>query len=178
MAVWKAGGAYVPLEPSFPDERLDYMVKDSGAAVLLVDGLGRKRIGARAEGLQLLDVCGDEALSDRPTRRPPSAASPAQLAYVLYTSGSTGRPKGVAIEHRAVTNLLWSMKGRPGLSAGERVRAVTTVSFDIAALELFLPLVVGGTVVLAPDAIGADGPKPPSGRACIGSPRERAARCR
>src|SRR2546430_14081659 len=93
--------------------------------------------------------------------RPHSVALPAKtvvrpenLAYVIYTSGSTGRPKGVAITHRSISSFLRSMAGEPGLAAGDRVLGLTPLSFDISALEIFLPLTVGAAVVLAP--VGAN----------------------
>ncbi|MBE9500642.1 AMP-binding protein [Streptomyces sp. GKU 257-1] len=94
---------------------------------------------------------------------PPAAAAPDagpgpdDDAYVIYTSGSTGRPKGVRVGHRALVNLLWSMRHEPGFTDRDRILAVTTVSFDIAALELFLPLVTGGSVEIAPSAVTRDG---------------------
>ena len=88
---------------------------------------------------------------------PAPAPSPADPAYVIYTSGSTGRPKGVAIHHRALANLLCAMRLEPGLAGKDTVLSVTTVSFDIAVLELFLLLIVGAKVILAKEHEMADG---------------------
>src|SRR5204863_2074959 len=86
-------------------------------------------------------------------------ATPASLAYVIYTSGSTGKPKGVQIEHRALVNFLHSMKDRPGLTSKDRLLAVTSLSFDIAGLEIWLPLTVGAETVVVKDGEAMDGDK-------------------
>src|SRR5690606_6722283 len=88
---------------------------------------------------------------------PEVLATPDDLAYVIFTSGSTGRPKGVQIEHRAMVNFLCSMQREPGLCASDTLLAVTTLSFDIAVLELFLPLISGATVLIAGSEQAADG---------------------
>src|SRR5262249_14695666 len=91
------------------------------------------------------------------SRKPAKAVTPENLAYVIYTSGSTGAPKGVEVEHRAFINLLCSMRDEPGLSGSDTLVAVTTLSFDIAGLELFLPLIVGARVIIAGRETAADG---------------------
>ena len=102
----------------------------------------------------------DAALGDAARVGPADLkAGPGDPAYVLYTSGSTGRPKGVIVPHRAVVNLLTAMARQPGVAAGDVLVAITTLSFDIAALELFLPLTVGGRVVLASRKVATDGPR-------------------
>src|SRR5207237_10930141 len=104
-------------------------------------------------------VCLDrdwETIAALPEDAPDGVADPEQLAYVIYTSGSTGQPKGVQIPHRALVNFLTTMSERPGLAAEDVLVAVTTLSFDIAGLELYLPLVTGGRVVVAPQAVAAD----------------------
>jgi amino acid adenylation domain-containing protein len=148
LGILKAGAAYVPLDPSYPTDRLTYMVEDAGISVLvtqsaLVDALpqGDRRV-----------VCLDR---DWPQVARESDADldalggGASLAYVIYTSGSTGRPKGVQIPHHAVVNFLRSMANEPGLGAGDVLVSVTTLSFDISGLELYLPLMVGARVVVA-----------------------------
>ncbi|MEU8395434.1 amino acid adenylation domain-containing protein [Nonomuraea sp. NPDC048892] len=143
LAVLKAGGCFVPLDPEYPAERLRQIIADSGAGVVVtVDSL-RDRLPATAR-LFLLDD-------------PPAAAGPApepafhqnQAAYLIYTSGSTGRAKGVVVPHRGLVSLLCDVRERPGLAAGARSLFLTSVSFDIAMIEMFGPLVSGGTVVLA-----------------------------
>jgi amino acid adenylation domain-containing protein len=154
IGIQKSGGAYVPLDPAFPAQRLEYMLADSGATVLVT-------AGRAADGLQVPDavrVLDLDAHSEAASAiNPPGGATPADIAYVMYTSGSTGRPKGVIVSHRALLNLLWSMRQTPGLAATDVLAAATTISFDIAALELYLPLMVGARIELASRATAADG---------------------
>jgi amino acid adenylation domain-containing protein len=147
--VLKAGAAYVPLDPAFPADRLAFMVEDSTTSVILSEiGLRGTLPGAAAQV-----VCLDDP--DDPFWRADVSTSdgkgPSQddRAYVLYTSGSTGRPKGVEIAHRAFANFLVSMAREPGMTPADRLLAVTTLSFDIAGLELALPLITGARVILA-----------------------------
>jgi amino acid adenylation domain-containing protein len=139
LGVWAAGCAYLPLDPSHPERRLRDQLADSGAALVLVDGTG--------------PLCG-VPLSDVDCAPPGTewaVPSPDERAYVIYTSGSTGRPKGVEVSHRSLANLVHDFATRLGARAGERCLWLTTFSFDISALELFLPLATGGTVVVAAD---------------------------
>src|SRR5581483_11594148 len=139
LGILKAGGAYLPLDPSFPPERLAYMVEHSKTRVLVTH---RELAHVTAETVVRID-------RDEGAEAAPQPAAPENLAYVLYTSGSTGRPKGVAVPHRAIVNFLHSMRRAPGISESDTLLAVTTLSFDIAALEIFLPIVIGAKVVLA-----------------------------
>jgi amino acid adenylation domain-containing protein len=145
LGVWKAGGAYLPLDPDQPADRLRYMLADSGATILL----GRGAVAEALAGGVRLVAPDDPAGTVQPVGRPVVAAGADRLAYVIYTSGSTGRPKGVQVSQRSVVNFLAAMASEPGLGAGEVLVAVTTFGFDIAGLELFLPLTVGATVVIA-----------------------------
>jgi amino acid adenylation domain-containing protein/non-ribosomal peptide synthase protein (TIGR01720 family) len=151
LAVLDVGAAYVPLDPSFPAERLTYMLEDSGAALLVtergVPASLRDQLGASTPQL-LLDEITDEVSEDGAGENGHASVTPDALMYVLYTSGSTGTPKGVMITHRAVVNLLSGLQERPGLSSTDVVLALTTLSFDISVVELFLPLTVGATIVL------------------------------
>jgi amino acid adenylation domain-containing protein len=157
LAVLKAGGAYVPLDPAFPIERLRYMVEDSGAKALVT----RTTLAeALFSGLNLVRVCVDhdrDQIEQQSGESLPILARPLNRAYVIYTSGSTGRPKGVQIEHRSLTNFLCSMAVEPGLKETDTLLAVTTLGFDIAALELFLPLITGGRIELASQETVLDG---------------------
>jgi amino acid adenylation domain-containing protein len=150
LAVAKAGLAYVPLDPRQPPARLLRIIEQSDLAALLTDGL----VAVPDCAVQLIDL-------SQPLHRGSKATDawrPVKpLAYVIYTSGSTGLPKGVEIGHRALTNLLVSMAARPGLHEDDVLLAITTVAFDIAALELFLPLTVGARVVIARDDELSDG---------------------
>ncbi|MDM0053944.1 non-ribosomal peptide synthetase [Variovorax sp. J22R115] len=156
LGILKAGAAYVPLDPAFPSERLGYIVEDAGVRLLVVRG-GRPEL-AQAGTLAWLDMDGEDAVPGADSSAPPlRGGRPESLAYVIYTSGSTGRPKGVEITHRSLVNCLIAMAQRPGLAADDTLLAVTTVSFDIATLELLLPLLCGARVVLATEDEAADG---------------------
>lgn len=156
LAVLKAGGAYVPLDPDFPQGRLEYMLENSGAVVLLTSSSLVEQIPPHNAKEVFVD---DEweNISSFPVERIESGVVDGDLAYVIYTSGSTGLPKGVKVHHRAVVNFLNSMEKAPGLTSNDVLLAVTTLSFDIAMLELFLPLSVGAEVVIAPREGVADG---------------------
>jgi len=158
LAVHKAGGAYVPLDPDFPPKRLAFMLADAGLKVLITEEALRPVVPT--EGLHLVCIDTDrQNIAKNPVTRPDSGPRPESLAYVIYTSGSTGQPKGIEVLQRGLTNVLWSMRSQPGLTASDVLLALTTVSFDIAALELFLPLIVGGRVVIAPHELAVDGEK-------------------
>jgi len=155
LATLKAGCAYVPLDPKHPPARLRFSIEDAGLSCLLVDD---DAYAAFAPGVPVVHVVREAAaIAASPASAPALERSSAALAYVIYTSGSTGSPKGVEIEHRAVVNLLESMAQRPGLTHTGVLAAVTTISFDIAALELFLPLSVGACVVIARTEEASDG---------------------
>jgi amino acid adenylation domain-containing protein len=145
LAVLRAGAAYVPLDPSFPQDRLAYMLADANCRVLLVDAA----TAADQTAADLHLVRGDDETAWQGSPAPAARPSAGDLAYVIYTSGSTGRPKGVAISHRAAVNFLQSMIGVTKIAAGDRLVAVTTISFDIAGLEIYLPLITGAEVVVA-----------------------------
>ncbi|WP_141727275.1 amino acid adenylation domain-containing protein, partial [Streptomyces griseus] len=166
LAVASAGAAYVPLDPRYPADRLRHMLADSRPLLLVTDrahpwGADLPRLTVALDGT-LPDAtpgAGTESLSapaDGVPAGPPRSGDPADRrpgdpAYVIYTSGSTGRPKGVVVPRPALANLLAAMGRLLDLSGEDRLLAVTTVSFDIAALELFVPLLAGATVVLAAD---------------------------
>jgi amino acid adenylation domain-containing protein len=156
LAVLKAGAGYVPIDPTYPPDRIRHVVEDSGA-VLVVTERATQAVATGSRATQLV--------IDDPARSPNSAsghvdaeaAGESDLAYVIYTSGSTGKPKGVQIEHRSVVGFLQSMSAQPGLTSSDRLLAVTTISFDIAGLELFVPLTTGAAVVIAPTESVLDG---------------------
>jgi amino acid adenylation domain-containing protein len=153
LAVWKAGAAYVPMDPSYPTERLAYMLADAGITLLLADEATPPALLPRVATVVRID----RDTSEEGSPLPAMSSDPAHLAYVIYTSGSTGKPKGVEITHRALVNFLRSMAERPGLGPDDVLLAVTSLSFDIAALELFLPLLVGARLELASREIVAEG---------------------
>lgn len=157
LAIHQAGAAYVPLDPAFPADRLQYMLEDSGAVLLLGDDASLAGLGNTAIASMSLDQ--DLAIEIDAANAQPDEISIASeaLAYIIYTSGSTGKPKGVKVSHGAMANFLASMAQRPGLQAGQSLLAVTTLAFDISILELFLPLFVGGHVVIAQEQDLKDG---------------------
>jgi amino acid adenylation domain-containing protein len=149
LGILKAGGAYVPIDPAYPADRQEYMLASSDAPVLLTQEDLRESLPPGTAKIVCLDTDWP-AIAGRPTDSAAVAADPEQLAYVIYTSGSTGKPKGVQISHRALVNFLTTMRQTPGLLAQDVLVAVTTLSFDIAGLELYLPLTTGARVVIAP----------------------------
>ncbi len=149
LGIHKAGAAYLPMDPVFPKDRLEYMIENSGARIIITDG---KLIGTLPHNNAKIICTGDlrtffasfnEFKSDK------TNISPKSLAYVIYTSGSTGKPKGVQIEQHSLKNFLMSMLHNTGISQKDSLLAVTTLSFDIAGLELFLPLITGAKLVIA-----------------------------
>ena len=151
LAVMLAGGAYVPLDPRHPRQRLEMVLNDAGVQILLTRGEISLSTSAR-----VLDLAKTLPVA---THFAPAPLTADSLAYVLYTSGSTGRPKGVAIEHGALNNLLSAIEREPGLGPEDTLVAITTLAFDIAGLELLLPLVTGARLVVATDEEIADGRK-------------------
>ena len=153
---WRSGGAYVPLDPWQPRERLALIVEAAGLAVMVTQAslVGElPEHGARVVLMESVERPANAVDASGAPRRPPGRggepSSGESLVYVIFTSGSTGRPKGVQVTHRALASFLMSMRRSPGLAAGDALLAVTTLSFDIAGLELLLPLVVGARVEVA-----------------------------
>ncbi|MEM9212764.1 MAG: amino acid adenylation domain-containing protein [Cyanobacteria bacterium P01_F01_bin.150] len=168
LAVHKAGAAYVPIDPTYPQDRINYVIEDAGIKTLVqefkssrVQEFGGLGVQEFKGALQCINIDTD-VIRRYPTSTPqlsnsltlqlsnsPTPPPKSKIAYTIYTSGSTGKPKGVQIPHHALINFLQSMAEVPGFDAGDRLLAVTTPSFDIAGLELFLPLVCGGQIVIA-----------------------------
>ncbi len=149
LGVLKSGAGYVPLDPAFPHDRLQYMIEDSGLNILISEKT--LDITAFSHTGQIIDIeadwssiaaCNTDMIQDISCARD-------SIGYVIYTSGSTGKPKGVAVPHGAILNFLVSMRQNPGMNHEDILLAVTTLSFDIAVLELYLPLISGATVVIA-----------------------------
>ncbi|MEO8494264.1 MAG: amino acid adenylation domain-containing protein [Planctomycetota bacterium] len=156
LGILKAGSAYVPLTPGTPYDRLTYMLDQCGTPLVVTTRDHEGQLPPRGGTTIRLDADWPEiAAESGDNLNTPSRDS--DLAYVIFTSGSTGKPKGVQLEHRSVVNFLNSMSKRPGIDANDVLLAVTTMTFDISVLELFLPLTVGASVVIVDREVAADG---------------------
>src|SRR6202035_2329066 len=160
LAVHKAGGGYVPLDPAYPEERIAFMLADSGSRLVLTEERLLPKIPAAAGTGGVRALCLDRdrrAIEKESPAALDGGAGPRNLAYVIYTSGSTGRPKGVAIEHRSAAALLaWARQVfAPADVAG--ALAAPSICFDLSVFELFVPLTRGGTVILAENALALAG---------------------
>ncbi len=155
LAILRTGAAYLPLDPGTPRARRLLCMEDAAPVVLLTQRSLRDDLPAGDATVLLLEEAIEEgSLPD--DGGDPVVNDLGDAAYVIHTSGSTGRPKAVEISHRALVNLLVTMADKPGFTAGDTLLAVTTISFDIAGLELFLPLLTGGRVVIASRAVALD----------------------
>jgi amino acid adenylation domain-containing protein len=153
IAVLKAGSCYIPLDPEDPPQRRKVILEECRPAAILFDTSSVIVPGAElAPAVYLDNILESPAEADYGTSKP----TPDHRAYIIYTSGTTGKPKGVTISHRALTNLLYSMMKEPGFTSSDRLLAVTPITFDIATMEMFLPLIAGGTVVVADRLVAAD----------------------
>jgi amino acid adenylation domain-containing protein len=155
LAIMKAGAAYLPLDPLYPKDRIQFMLEDSSAKLIITSQAYKGTFKSKAKELLI-----EQAWSKLPeySKKDPDVESNSRsLAYLLYTSGSTGKPKGVMVEHHNLVNLLFSMQKFPGITPQDKLLAVTTISFDIAGLELYLPLISGAELVLASDDDQKDG---------------------
>lgn len=157
LGVLKHGSTYVPIDPQFPVERIRYMIENSELAQLICDDTLDQKIMADAVAPTILLATLRGALEALPAVSLQRPIDPETPAYVIYTSGSTGLPKGVVVKHRGVANYLRSMQQRPGFAEDDRILAVTTLSFDIAVTELFLPLMCGGSSLLVDRDVAIDG---------------------
>ena len=158
LGILKAGGAYVPIDPNYPTERIALMLSDARPPIILTQTQWVEKLPEIDATVVCLDRDWETiARCDRDQKN--SGATAENLAYVIYTSGSTGTPKGVRISRGAIANFLNAMRIEPGLTRDDILLAVTTISFDIAALELFLPLTTGARVVVASRESTLDGNK-------------------
>ena len=154
LAVIKSGSAYMPLDPYFPADRLAYMVEDSGLRILVTEHSLRSMFPAYSGAV--IEV-GGAGWRQNPRENILTVVEPENLAYVIYTSGSTGKPKGVQVTRGALLNLLWSMREWLALKNADRLLAVTTISFDIASVDIWLPWLVGAQTILASREQAAEG---------------------
>lgn len=155
LAIMQCGAAYIPLDPEYPKERLEFMLNDSGAKALLTSKTLFASLPSWPHTLFVEDAM--ESLDHYSAAPLPLNVSTENVAYVLYTSGSTGNPKGVPITHKNLVNFLSSMALEPGIKESDRLLSITTISFDIAGLELYLPLLKGATLILADHETARDG---------------------
>jgi amino acid adenylation domain-containing protein len=155
LAVWKAGGAYVPLDPVYPAERLEFMVQDSGARVLLTNQKCQQLLRS-CQGKALLLDSDWGVVAEEPSSNPVSLTNGSNLAYVMYTSGSTGKPKGAMILHKGLVNyLLWAADAYH-VGPGGTVPVHSSISFDLTVTSLYTPLIAGAQVELLPDGIAGE----------------------
>ncbi|NET90321.1 MAG: amino acid adenylation domain-containing protein [Kamptonema sp. SIO1D9] len=147
LAILKAGGVYVPFAPAHPSPRIAFMLEEVKPLVLLTQQ-HHKGLAANSQTTVYLDLDKSE-IAAQPDTNLTRVSTPDNLAYILYTSGSTGVPKGVMVTRRSLVNFLHSLSRESGMTADDVLLAVTTLSFDIAALELYLPLILGGSVAIA-----------------------------
>jgi len=156
LAVLRAGATYLPIDHHYPDDRIQHMINDSGCAHIISQSWIEKDLPKSDALIISLDAERDaiNALPELPLAVTPA---PDGLAYIIYTSGSTGLPKGVQVTHQNVVNFLCGMKAQPGITSDDRLVAVTTLSFDIAVLEIWLPLICGATSIIATSAQANDG---------------------
>src|SRR3954451_13920410 len=152
LGILKSGAAYLPLDPNYPRERLGFMLADAGAPVLVTQQSLFDRLPemiAADRHVVRLDADGP-MIAGQSAAAPVTTLDPRHPAYVIYTSGSTGAPKGVMVTHGALSNFLGAMGEQVRLVPDDRLLAVTTIGFDIAALELYLPLLHGAAIDIAP----------------------------
>ena len=159
LAVLKTGGAYVPLDPTYPDERIQYILKDASAELALTNQKYQHRLEERAQGVQILSVDDEvtqKVLSEQKNTNPKVEMTSTHLAYVIYTSGTTGQPKGVMIEHRGVVNTVYSLNDVYDLREGNRVTEFTSYTFDVSVSEFFTALLRGGELHLLSEQVRKD----------------------
>jgi amino acid adenylation domain-containing protein len=150
LGILKAGGAYLPLDPAYPTARITYMLEDANVRVLLTEQKWVNKLTAEMKAPTCVCIDKDwQTITQHSTKNPVTPVTPENLMYVIYTSGSTGQPKGVQIIHRALVNFLYAIRRSVGLTPQDKLLAITTLSFDIATLELYLPLITGAQIILA-----------------------------
>ncbi|HEY8931052.1 MAG TPA: non-ribosomal peptide synthetase [Mucilaginibacter sp.] len=155
LAILKSGAAYIPLDPEYPKDRVEFMLDDSSAKLLITSKKYYNHFSSTATELLIEDAL--EKFGNYTADEPEVEIGGEDLAYVLYTSGSTGKPKGVQIRHFNLVNFLLSMQKQPGMTADDKILTVTTISFDIAGLELYLPLICGAEITLTNSDTAKDG---------------------
>jgi len=155
LAILKAGAAYLPLDPEYPLDRIEFMLEDSAAKILLSSDTNKGSYKTNAKEFTIDEIW--PQLDNYKRENTGKVINDNDLAYIIYTSGSTGKPKGVKLTHRNLVNFLLSMQKEPGIKDTDRLLAITTISFDIAGLELYLPLISGAEVIIADVETTKDG---------------------
>lgn len=155
LAILQCGAAYLPLDPKFPTERLEFMLEDSEASFLLTTESLSNSLPDSSKKILMEDVLA--SLDQYPIEPLSNSVKQEAVAYIMYTSGSTGKPKGVTVTHKNLVNFLYSMAVEPGINPEDKLLSITTISFDIAGLELFLPIIKGASIVFADYETTRDG---------------------
>ncbi len=155
LAILKTGAAYLPLDPQYPKGRIELMLEDSSAKYIIVSQTHAEHFDSQNNQLIIEEVF--IKLNNHSNQCPSVHTTGNDLAYILYTSGSTGKPKGVQIEHHSLTNFLLSVQKKPGIHIEDKLLAITTISFDIAATEIYLPLISGASIILVDSNTAKDG---------------------
>ncbi len=155
LAIMKIGGAYIPIDPHFPSDRIQYIIEDAQTSWVLSQAKFQSSFKSSEQMILLDEVKNQIALESKSAIK--VVVEPAQLVYIIYTSGSTGNPKGVMIQHGSLMNFLYAMQETLDFTEGFSLLALTTYSFDIAYLELFLPLMTGASLVVANSEVSGDG---------------------
>lgn len=154
LGIWRCGAAYLPMDPGYPNDRLRFMLEDSKTNLVIADKTAGEPLDVDdVRNFSIEQIVADTTKTIETDFESTPLSSP---AYVIYTSGSTGKPKGVQVSNLAVANFLESMRNQPGFTSDDTIAAVTTISFDISVLEIFLPLIVGGQVHLVSRDAAAD----------------------
>ncbi|WP_158557064.1 non-ribosomal peptide synthetase [Mucilaginibacter conchicola] len=155
LAILKSGSIYVPLDPEYPKDRIEFMLDDSSASILLTSKKYHGHFASNTKEVLIEDAL--DASKNYATDEPEKTVTGDDLAYILYTSGSTGKPKGVQIAHHSLVNVMLSLQKTPGITPADKMLAVATISFDIAGVDLYLPLSSGAEIVLADSITAKDG---------------------
>ena len=159
LGIMKTGAAFVPIDPDYPEDRIKFMLDDTAATIVLTNAQSRSKISVN-EKVKVIELDTDQfKIEAQPISNPEVSIQPQNLAYLIYTSGSTGKPKGVMIEHKSLINLLQSISNEVQFTSTCSFFAVTTYSFDISYLELFLPIINGGKLIIASKEVTNDGYK-------------------
>jgi amino acid adenylation domain-containing protein/thioester reductase-like protein len=156
LGVLKSGGTYIPLDPAYPKDRLEFMMEDSRSSVLITHDALDIQLDTRIDLKRIYLDRDAETIAQYSPKNLTVELTADDLAYIIYTSGSTGQPKGVQIKHSALVNLLQSMQIEPGINQTDTLLALTTISFDLAVPDLYLPLIAGAKTRLVSRALATD----------------------